>query len=913
MDEENGGGEQKNLQEKGQQVANDVQQTAQGVKDAANLAKNAATSNWLGVAKDTLNLKKSKTFMKKVLIAALASILLPVLIWYAIITGVGSVISEVWQSITSFFSMPSDGAIEIDSNQIDLIINSLKDTGVAVEGLDLLGDVGVQNSLDPQQQEAYQDALRKYIKEFFEAQAVTETLDRNLGKEPNKTYGTVKIYRRAPGNLGQGGTTQQSKETITQLSYKEYEKMQEMATNGSSDISNYFSVDNNGYLVVPSFEGEIETTGELPDKGYEDVPWEITLEHIDYVNVISKYTTPMNFFLYLNMISQNPEFVSAVADLVKDSEIRITVMYTTEVTKKTETNKYTPHIVSYQPNGNAIGDTFDMPLDDVTETTSKITRSQIPTVQLTYVKTWFYEESILYEKKETTNKQPESSQRITGEKKPTAQEVLDYGTDMEYIPEKSITTSEETTKVEYTKIAGGQAGSRLGEKGSQGILDKNGNDRVDTDEKVDENTRFLGLLDNKFRKPNSKVYETPGLNLVSGAETLFGLLQQDSKTQYLEQIMRYALHLYTGRDYGVEEYDFSTFKIEEFVNFGSGNTSGSYGGGSYGGGSYIGTVDIDGVPGIVYNFLLSKGVPPVGAAAIMGNIQRESSFDPANVYKNGASGLCQWYSQDRKNALKQLAIERGVDWTDVDLQLDFMWSELEDDYSDTRDVIMRSTDESDLEYATWYFARYYELAFSSSNNFEESRDESALRYGYAQEWYQKFKENSTSGFISTEGGAVYYQGDYSDVHWGSTTISASGCGPTAFAMVATDYTGRIITPREAVGWKGADKYYIRGRGADWDFFEAATEHFNLPCRVVRTEDIDTVVSQLRKGNLVISSQKKGLFTKKGHFILLYMDSNGGIRVRDPNRSNAIGLGYNDRVFTKEEIDRAAKGYFIFER
>ena len=166
--------------------------------------------------------------------------------------------------------------------------------------------------------------------------------------------------------------------------------------------------------------------------------------------------------------------------------------------------------------------------------------------------------------------------------------------------------------------------------------------------------------------------------------------------------------------------------------------------------------------------------------------------------------------------------------------------------------------------------------------------------------------------VSPDGGKVYYQGDY-DYPYGDDTIAGSGCGPTSFAMIASDYLGRDITPVDAVSWCG-NTYYVGGVGTSWSYFAAAASHFELPCTVVETSDINTVVQELKNGNLTISSQGPGLFTSGGHFIALSsVDSSGGIRVRDPNKNNAVNKGYKDRIFTTSEIDAAAKNYWIFKR
>ena len=73
-----------------------------------------------------------------------------------------------------------------------------------------------------------------------------------------------------------------------------------------------------------------------------------------------------------------------------------------------------------------------------------------------------------------------------------------------------------------------------------------------------------------------------------------------------------------------------------------------------------------------------------------------------------------------------------------------------------------------------------------------------------------------------------------------------------------------------------------------------------------------VVNALKSGALVISSQGPGLFTEHGHFIVLAgIEGDNGIIVKDPNKNNAINKGYNDRKFTKSEINAAAQNYWIF--
>ena len=83
----------------------------------------------------------------------------------------------------------------------------------------------------------------------------------------------------------------------------------------------------------------------------------------------------------------------------------------------------------------------------------------------------------------------------------------------------------------------------------------------------------------------------------------------------------------------------------------------------------------------VWNYFISKGLTPVAAAGAMGNIEKESSFDPLLQEKGSGIGfgLIQW-SFDRRDNLEKAAAARGVSFAngaDNDaallFQLDYLW------------------------------------------------------------------------------------------------------------------------------------------------------------------------------------------------------------------------------------------------
>ena len=89
-------------------------------------------------------------------------------------------------------------------------------------------------------------------------------------------------------------------------------------------------------------------------------------------------------------------------------------------------------------------------------------------------------------------------------------------------------------------------------------------------------------------------------------------------------------------------------------------------------------VVFSGVEQEVYSFFLSKGLGAAQIAGIMGNIRVESGFDPSAQNKNGASGLFQWMD-GRFQKLKEYASSKGKEWTDVQAQLEYAWTEISGD------------------------------------------------------------------------------------------------------------------------------------------------------------------------------------------------------------------------------------------
>ena len=567
--------EQNNEQNLGQKASQDIQDTTNAVKDGADLAKNVSTGNVLGAVKDGVKLIGNKKVRRTILVLLLIPIIVIVALGmslFSVFGTIGDTIQNVVHSFIDLFKIVDDwdGSIKIKDEDISKVIKEIENLGFDMDDLWLLGDIEKEDTDNEETlKKKQEEAAKKYIRKFLEAQLVTETPHYEpviaSGNAYNqKTYGQVYIYRAND----QEYINENSK--ATPMSWMSYSTMQEEAAKnnekGLNAIKNHYSIDDEGKLVIAQWT-KIETTG----KADEVI---ISLKHIDYKSAISQYTTPMNFFIYLTMVSQNPEFVSAVTDMVKNSRIELTIMDTKTVNVEEEKysftrNTKTTHETKRQ--GVVINTYTTSRSRGVEQTTTTTTTTVVPTPKITYAKTWFSEQRITHK---IANQDPyHNYEKYTENEDSSLADDAEPGD-----PQANGSTSWNTNKCReittdvtgttYKEETRGNVIDKTGEKGSNGVTQdsyKNERRQVKNNFTVDDKTTFLGLLDDYFKIPNSNRYEAAGkTNMVGGAEWLFGLMEKDGRLQNLEQVMRYVMYKYTGKEYGVKELDLSIFNIRDF-------------------------------------------------------------------------------------------------------------------------------------------------------------------------------------------------------------------------------------------------------------------------------------------------------------------------------------------------------------
>ena len=128
-----------------------------------------------------------------------------------------------------------------------------------------------------------------------------------------------------------------------------------------------------------------------------------------------------------------------------------------------------------------------------------------------------------------------------------------------------------------------------------------------------------------------------------------------------------------------------------------------------------------------------------------------------------------------------------------------------------------------------------------------------------------------------------------------TTVRASGCGPTAMAMVLATWADPAVTPATEAAWALAHGWKCPRSGTYYGYFAAAAARYGLTCRRLNGATVygrpdDPVHAQaaqaLRDGKLVLSCMGPGDWTRSGHYVLCWRLDGGVVRIHDPASTRA---------------------------
>jgi hypothetical protein len=118
--------------------------------------------------------------------------------------------------------------------------------------------------------------------------------------------------------------------------------------------------------------------------------------------------------------------------------------------------------------------------------------------------------------------------------------------------------------------------------------------------------------------------------------------------------------------------------------------------------------------------------------------------------------------------------------------------------------------------------------------------------------------------------------------YGNSIIAISGCAPTCLSMVVLALTKNAdATPDQVAAYAEENGYYQSGTGTSWSMMTEGAAHFGIQGTELSLDE-NVIRRHLSNGEPIICSMRPGDFTTSGHFIVLVGESDGKIRVCDPN-------------------------------
>lgn len=377
-----------------QKVEDNAKQTMSAVKDGTNLAKNFSTGNYVGAAKDTVNLLKNKKVRTHLLISTIASILIPILIilliaglFMTVISAIGDIVTTVVDSIGEFFSGVGNwfaSLFDPDSGKFIITINDQK--------FQELKSTLAASGIDAEASNLTDECLKLFLLAQYKTQYPEDVVIKIEISEEEKQ----KIEQRGRGNTVQSedidgdgeneyylkseGCIQLFRPEFTndRLRYVKEETLNEYKNGDKSfdDVKGKYSMDSNGNLILPQkktekyIKGEDETQESLLDLTQEDsYDWESfnnrtptsetvtpSLQQLPYQSVVSSYSLPFEFLTILTTFTQNSEFGVAVAELVNnESYIKLNILDNSKTTEERYMYQYNSHTeVKYKVGAKAI-------------------------------------------------------------------------------------------------------------------------------------------------------------------------------------------------------------------------------------------------------------------------------------------------------------------------------------------------------------------------------------------------------------------------------------------------------------------------------------------------------------------------------------------------------------------------------
>lgn len=490
-----------------------------------------------------------------------------------------------------------------------------------------------------------------------------------------------------------------------------------------------------------------ETTETLVEDGNTTsappTTYHMTTANVNYEKIVKGYTMPFEFLWSFLLVGQQKEFVLELADLVFDSRVEISILDSIRTNTNVTTYTYTEHVdvETYDIYAHVKGwdNTNDMLIAegdygpssgkgsyDVPHTAVGTTETKTNTIDviLSIADVWLLKVEQGYSTQTSTTTSSSDAPHADVEHEPVTDNGDPVGIAAKYASncEKEFYRDRRLKMYEDVKME-----SSTTQTSKYNRKDINGNTHVDNTvyflknlanpPKVEEKTDPDSIEPNFVTIYRKKEYEKNGINVFTGPEWIFQILEADESTADMVDIAKYLIYKANDevKSYdGVEEMDWDVFWISEYKTLaGSFGIIGGGGGGGYGN-YYFASSGIEGSQGEIFDYLLARGVPSRGVSAIIGNIEKQVN-----------NGETTW-----EEAAKNFAD---------------LWKKIFEENPELFEAIMNAKDEETMEYAAWLLAKFQGDIIE--NNFEASKDKISEQLTNALKWQTEFEEKNPASVI----------------------------------------------------------------------------------------------------------------------------------------------------------------------
>lgn len=141
----------------------------------------------------------------------------------------------------------------------------------------------------------------------------------------------------------------------------------------------------------------------------------------------------------------------------------------------------------------------------------------------------------------------------------------------------------------------------------------------------------------------------------------------------------------------------------------------------------------------------------------------------------------------------------------------------------------------------------------------------------------------------------------------NSTIGGSGCGPTCAAMLIETLTGKKFTPEDACNWSMKHGYKALNQGTYYAYFTPQFAEFGIDCQMLNWQksygdpnhpNHEKAFKMLQEGYYLIALMNKGLWTKSGHFVVVWW-ADGKVRINDPASTKDARLNGDLQTFKSQ--------------